>query len=461
MLVLLTIVSLWSCKEENSQIAEGLFEGDKAEFVPGLSFDVRGIVEADADAVTNNVVTGFAGTYNDPIVGKISSAFAFEFQIEKEEKFNNIDDVIVDSVCIHVGLDLNNSLYDTITNQKINLYRLKSSLKNVKRSVDLVGTTSSPLDFKGDLWATKEISNKSFDITNTKRDEETGELVKSDTVKHPYVKFKLNNSAVKTFQDEFISNSGIYSSQNAFNDFFKGIYIESDGQVKTGNGGLYGFNIRSSNTTRLVIYYRLKSESEDENGNIPNRKYTSYTVFFKASASSNRLNIFKHESKDNILDSSNPLYILGGAGLRANLSLPKLEEILSWHGKRDMFINKAEISLKLDPNTVLTDTIIPSQLILVAFNNDGDIVSIPGFYPAPNEKPFLDGYYYKQTKEYKFNIAKLLQNIVNYNKDKFYENTNIDLSKGFAVYPANRRENPRRVILDGESIKLKVTYTKL
>jgi hypothetical protein len=463
LLVLLAIVSLWSCKEENSQIAEGLFESDKAIVVPDVAFDVNGIVESDANAVTNNVTTGFVGTYNDPVIGKISSAFAFEFRTYKEWKFDNTDDVIVDSVCVYLGLDINNSLYDTITNQKINLYRLKSSLRDVKRSADLIGTNDAPISFKGDLWATKEINNKSFDVTNTKRDD-TGKLVKGDTVKHPYVKFKLNDAAVQTIQKEFISNSDIYFSQDNFTKFFKGVYLESDGQVNKNNGGLFAFNIPT--VSRFFIYYRLKSESEDKDGKKLSTNYNVYNVVFSANGNSNRLNIFKHHINNGIVGSKKPLYVLGGAGLRAHLTIDELDEKgwldnKGWFSKKDRFINKAEISLKLDPNTVLSDTIIPSSLIMVAFNKKGDIVSIPGFIAKPNNPPFLNGYYYKKTKEYKFNIAYLLQYISNYSKDEFYKNTMIDLSKGFAVYPAHRREDPRRVILDGESIKLNVTYTKL
>lgn len=464
MLVLLAIVSLWSCKEENSQIAEGLFESDKATVVPDVAFDVNGIVESDANAVTNNVTTGFVGTYNDPVIGKISSAFAFEFRTHTEWKFDNTDDVIVDSVCVHIDFEIKNSLYDTITSQKINLFRLKSSLRDVKRSTDLIGTMDAPINFKGDLWATKEINNESLDITNTKRDDK-GEIVKGETVKHPHVKFKLNDAAVQTIQKEFISNSDIYFSQDNFTNFFKGIYLESDGIVSKKNGGLFAFNIPTTKT-RFVIYYRLKSESEDKDGNKLSNNYKVYKFGFRANSNSNRLNIFRHNINNGIIGSKKPLYILGGSGLRAHLTIDELDEKgwldqKGWFSKKDRFINKAEISFKLDPNTVLVDTIIPTSLIMVAFNKKGDIVSIPGFIAKPNSKPFLDGSYYKKTKEYKFNIAFLLQNIANYSKDEFYKNTMIDLSKGFAVYPSFRRGNPRRVILDGESIKLNVTYTKL
>ncbi|MGB5990406.1 MAG: DUF4270 family protein [Marinifilaceae bacterium] len=464
LLVLLSIVLLWSCKEENSQIAEGLFESDKAIVVPDVAFDVNGMVESDANAVTNNITTGFVGTYNDPVIGKISSAVAFEFRTQQEWKFDNTDDVIVDSVCVHIDFKIKNSLYDTITSQKVNLYRLKTSLRDVKRSVDLIGSKDAPISFKGDLWATKEINNKSFDITNTKRDD-TGKLVSIDVKKHDYISFKLNESAVKTIQKEFISNSDIYFSQDNFTNFFKGIYLESDGIISKNNGGLFAFNIPTPKTI-FVIYYRLKSESEDKDGNKLSKNYKVYKFGFKANSNSNRLNIFRHNINNGIIGSKKPLYILGGAGLRAHLTIDELDEKgwldnKSWFSKKDRFINKAEISLKLDPNTVLSDTIIPSSLIMVAFNKKGDIVSIPGFIAESNNKPFLDGYYYKKTKEYKFNIAFLLQNIANYSEVEFYKNTMIDLSKGFAVYPAHRREDPRRVILDGESIKLNVTYTKL
>lgn len=448
-LVLLAVVSLLSCNDENSQIAEGLFKNDMAKVKPDVIFGMNAIVESDATAVTNDVTTAFVGTYNDPIFGKISAATAFELRTPTDWTFKEETVIVVDSVSMHIGFDVKQSMYDTITKQKVNIYRLNKSLKEVKRFSDLGDA------YKGDLLASKEISCETVDTLFSITKDTEGKVTKIDTVAKGNIKFKFEDAFAQTFAKEFINNSSIYANQEAFNDFFKGIYVESDANISSGNGGMFALNI-TGGKTYLNVYYHIKDEKDSSGKLLEKPKDRAFG--FYANNNSKRINTFKHEPKVGVLGSTESIYILGGAGLKANVKLDSLSKMEKWYGRKDLLINKAEIVLKVDEVINMDKTPLPKRLIMVGYNKEGEIIAIPDYIIS---SPFFNGVLDLEKSEYRFNIAFLIQDIVNNSKEKFYEINKIDLSKGFAVYPENRRESPRRVILDGKSIKLNITYTEL
>jgi hypothetical protein len=447
-LVLLAVFSLLSCNEENSQIAEDLYSKDIVDVKPDNIFELNAIVELDDLAVTDDVYTAFIGTYNDPIFGKISAGTAFELRTSSEWKFDK--EIVIDSVSMHLGFDLKSSMYDTLTKQNVNIYRLNKSLKGIKRFSDLGE------DFKGQLLASKLVSSQTVDTTfNITRDSE-GVITKRDTLVNGNIKFKFEDAFAKTFAEEFISDPSIYSSQDRFNEFFKGLYVESDGVLTSGNGGLLAFNLTGGKTL-MNIYYHFKDDENDSEGVIISDP-KAYAFGFYVNKSSQRINTFKHTPKPSIVGSSESIYLLGGAGLKANVNFNEIVSIKEWTGKKNRLINNADLVFKIDEVVDMDKVPLPKKLILAAYNKDGDLVALPGYSVS---RAFYGGALDLENSEYKFNIAFLIQEIVNYSEEEFYELTKIDLSKGLALYPENRRESPRRVILDGESIKLNITYTEL
>jgi len=409
-------------------------------------------VNLDSESATDNITTAFLGIHNDPIFGKTSAACAFELRTPLSWQFKDVSDIVIDSVDFHLSYSRKSSMYDTITKQKINVYRLDKSLVspdgNVLKKFSDLGDS-----YKGDLLASKYINHQSIDTTIIKTKDADGTITKIDTLTSGTIKFKFNNPS--TFGRPFVENTNIYTSQESFLEFFKGIYVEAEDSPN--NGGLFAFNLISERSLR--IWYHLKSE-EGELDDYGNKK--KYYFWFNVNKNSRRLSNFTHTHEDNVVGSTDKIYVQGAAGLRANLKVNNFDEIAAWAGLKDKEINRAEMVFKLDESVDTDKFPVPEKLVMVGFNKDNEIVALTDYYVANN---FLNGFYNKDKKEYRFNIAYLLQTLVNLKNDDsengFYGYTKIDLSKGFAIYPDNRRENPRRVILDGKSIKLNMTYTEL
>jgi len=293
-----------------------------------------------------------------------------------------------------------------------------------------------------------------FDTIRSVKNPEQDSLITTinDTLVSGFLKIKIPNEyAQRVFVDGAIEKPEIYSSQQEFLSYFKGIYIDTDNH--SDEGGLYAFNLingafslSSPPFSQLGIYTTSPSD----------------TLFsrFHTGENSARVNFITHDyigSKvENVIgdkgevEESELLYIKGAAGTAAKLYIPKIND---WKDSTDVAINKAELVL-----SVVSDTLFPEKLVMAVIDKDGNPEILPEYGLR-----ILDGVYNKEENTYRFNITFYLQKII---QDK-----GETLNHGFLIYPSNRRSDPRGVIIanpkDKEAnekdkrIKLSITYTKI
>ena len=135
------------------------------------------------------------------------------------------------------------------------------------------------------------------------------------------------------------------------------------------------------------------------------------------------------------------------AGIKTKLEMPFLKK-WSTSDSSLVVINKAEIVIKVDEST--TSLFKPSnKLILVALDADGNNVFLPDQFEGDD---YFGGVYNATTKEYKFNIARYVQQVIN----KQTTDYGFYLMCAGASVVANRT-----VIKGGQNIVVNISYTKL
>lgn len=456
-------MSLFSCKDNNSEIAKDILKDDKSkiltngdkDFDKDFDLTLTGVTETDETSNTNNVLTGFIGELKDSNFG-ISYASCFsQLRIPNNVYIKDVNKVIIDSVCFDFKVKLKSSLYDSLTyekgklNRKIKIFSLKKDIAKIKRSSELDDTfydASKPVcDTVIDLRKLDTISYrmKYFDKSKNKTFTYMG-----------YARIKLDNQYGK---DLLSGAEGDYANQEAFLKKYFGLVIKSEESADDVDGlfALY------ANASILTVHYKQKNSEGKQD-----------TLFspFMVNSNSMIINKFKHVHTNTIQEaianhSTDKLYVEGGGGLKTILKFPeaKLNKLYFSKDREERgsyIINKAQIEIPV----VYPDGVdvrlshLPIHMVLLGYNTKNEIVPLIDY---STNRSFFDGELDEKNMVYRFNIARLIQQVIRYKKDDFQELYKIDLSKGLMLVPNNRRISPSRVMLDGKNINLKVTYTKL
>ena len=143
-------------------------------------------------------------------------------------------------------------------------------------------------------------------------------------------------------------------------------------------------------------------------------------------------------------------------GLKVRILFPTLRD-LGINGR--IAINKANLIVSLDNNdNTVSDYAPPTQLVLLE-EKDGKIRFLLDQYEGMT---YYGGAYNSSKKEYKFNIARHIQQVIDGPERNGKENLGLYL----VVWTADRPNSANRVVLKGPkrqsgNLRLQVTYTKL
>jgi hypothetical protein len=268
----------------------------------------------------------------------------------------------------------------------------------------------------------------------------TPSLIDSVTVtgikEAPQLRIKLDQSLAS----EFISNPSSLANVDAFTDFFNGIYVDSETRSQSDDqGAILDFNLIGG--ARVDLFYK-----NDENDSLR----TSFIV----NESSARYSRFNHIYKPEVVSSFNSfeagkenLYVHNMGGLRTKLRIPNLE---NWKNGRNIIIHKALMTVSVDELTL--GKYLPNpQLNIILKDESGNLILSPDL--SVNSTSYSGGVYNSSTKEYSFNIARLLQAKLN----------GVITDEYFYIQPSGTGISSYRVILNGtESIngplKFEVLY---
>lgn len=432
LIVLIGLFILQACKKEGDigleqQIDEQGLYGKLVDTCTVQLFSVK-----DDTLITSNYVRNQLGDFHDPLLGITTSSIAFQATLSK----NNVafgTGLVLDSIVMVLGYPANKAdrFYgDSASRMEINVYQLDENISN-----DSIYYSNKSYKIKSTAVATKNIQarpNDSLIIQNVR-------VGKADTVAkvYPQLRIRLDDA----FGNELLSKSGqtALSSSAAFLDAYKGFYITAT--KLSGDGGTMSFDLTNTNRSYVALYYKVNKDSTSSTV-----KDTTNFVFNINSSSAN-VNKYVHdytgtEVTAQLADSTlgkDKIFIQSLAGLRGKLRFPTLDHLID---SGAIAVNRAELIIK-----PLSGTESPYAPI--------GTISIKGRYKDNTEVLINTGVYNSTTKEYKIDLTRSIQFILNKQFD----------FKELYIEDNSKQINPRRSVIAGVNssspIKLRIFYTKL
>lgn len=430
---------LWSCTQNPSKVGFDLLPSGDLVLVRKDSTltvaNIQAFTQTDGNQRTDEPEFNLLGTFNDPVFGKTTADFALQFRIDSFPEKQNV--LEVDSLVLYL---LYNELYgDTLTPQKIKVYEMGSDLSlNSKyyQDINLKGMSNS--EVLADLNYTPKFKLDSLTNTygSTKKDPK-------DTVIQT-IRIHLDKSLATKLLD---ADSLTLSSNDAFINYFKGLYVEA-GDLNTGGTVMRIKTVAAG--SRLALYYRTASDTLKN--------------IYKINSNAARVSRFAHdysntsfaESLDKTDNQDSLLYLQTTGGLRTKILIPNLG---TWKDSANFAINKAEIIFQVDSTASdLKHFLPPEQLVFSAIGVDSKGNEIK-YLPKDFEfsQTYYNGIYNSTDKTYRFNIANHMQQVIEHVEGKD--------NLGFYLATSQPSSTFRRVVLKGPGsktgIKLEVTYSKI
>ncbi len=280
---------------------------------------------------------------------------------------------------------------------------------------------------------------------------------KPDTLKKvpAQLRIKLNSNTISNLILK--ADSATLSTNNRFNDYFKGLYISMDKTVTSNNGGLFLFNTSTSNAATVDFFYKETKNTKTDTlqksfplagnlGLVASEIKWDYTGTLVASQ------IGKQNAEK--------LYLKGFSGTKVKITFPNINN-LKLLGTQ-VLVNRAQLIIKVVDGTQTPYTPLP---LLKAYKLD--IANRPQLLPDENPNDprnlgggYIGGLFNKNNNEYVFNVTGYVQDLLKNKKE--YDGIYITAIN----YANNQRTNAatlKRAIVGGGlgnyKMKLKVFYT--
>ena len=278
---------------------------------------------------------------------------------------------------------------------------------------------------------------------------------KNDTVKRviPQLRIKLDNATITRLILD--ADSAKLSTNNQFNNYFKGLYISMHKASITNNGGIFLFNTSTPGSARLDLFYKEtktagKTDTLQKSFALAgNQGHVVSPITWDYSGTSIATELTKGDS--------DKIYLKGLGCTKVKLSFPNLKNINALGSK--VIINKAQLIVK-----VINGSQTPYKPLPLLKINRWDIANRPQLLPDESANDprnisfgFIGGGYRKDNS-YVFNITAYVQDLLSGKKDygTFISATNFTDTK-------TQSSNIGRSVLGGGKgnykMQLKVYYT--
>ncbi|MBN8701991.1 MAG: DUF4270 domain-containing protein [Bacteroidetes bacterium] len=422
----LLVIAFASCKDESSILGLDVQpEGDQLNVAIVDTTTLITYTEKLDSISSSSVPYNLLGVYNDPAFGTSKASFAIQFQYAGANPDFGTNPVLDSAVlcltydtAILGNLSAQHTLQVYELQQRIYANQTYYSNQNFAvNSTDLANATTfspKPLDSIAGWWSTAKEA--------------------------PHLRVKLSN----TFGQNFLGNSSQMSDTAAFFNFFKGLQIKTSDNPSSGNGAVMSFFTNSS-TTRIMLYYH--NDTQDSLlFNLPfDAKTCARVNHFENDYSSTAI---LNQLSDSTLG-QNLCYIQAGSGLRVRIRQPYLRNLVN---TTNLAINKAELIVKLDPSFANRP---PRKLnIFVADSIGQKFAMIDQEYFIGSS---LTGLYLSSQKEYRFNITRHIQFLLDNPTVRDY---------GYVFTPQLPESTVNRVVIGGGTnanykLKLILTFTEL
>ena len=423
--VLLLSLFFSSCKKENTDI--GLNQ---------LGDQLKGVFTDTMTVITHTKLmkplkTGLpaylmCGDYFDPVFGSTQASFYSEIYPRAFGSSVDFGTPQIDSVVLSL---VYKGYYGRPAPLHFKVYEVSDTITN---GISYYSTSVKPY-------------NSAFPLADVILEPNTLDSVHADGQTYaPQLRIKLDKNLLSG-----LAVNSLYTSWTSFRSVFNGIYVEATATGLSGNRAIYSF-VPGDAHTKVTLYYHNLQDG------------IAYTFDYLLGGNTGRFNHFNHDYStaapsiltqvnDTDINQESTLYIQGLGGLQTKLYIPHLFDLQK---NGPVAINKAEIVLKADPNTLDDYYLTPTQLVMVALDDTDGYLTTSDLLEG---NAYGGGTYDATNKEYHFNIARYLQQVL-------YGSTTF---RGLMIIPQGGAVLPNRVVLGGGSvsspyrIKLNLTYTKL
>jgi hypothetical protein len=442
--IFLVALYLGSCSKQELGVGVELYSNNQLGVHYVDTFKINSYSKIVDSVISNGLGVSNLGFYNDPFFGKTKAGFYTQFEIGSSG-VDFGDTLTCDSIVLYLKLGSGNLSYYGPENKplRINVQQISKSATFTK---DDTYYTSSSLSLNRSSLLDPDFDNliepNFFDTVPLSRDSNFTALNIPGVIR-----LKLKTS----FGQEILNLNGtsVLESNNNFLEEYKGLYVSVIGE----DGEDILFINMSDFGTAVMIYYKEGSDQQED-------EYKFIIDNFSA-----HFNAYDHDydqsaslrMKAVLLDSTignNYFFNQSGGGFKAIINFPSLESLRD--SQLYIPVNKAELILPVEPgsNKIYAP---PSQLYIFRINDEGKEELILDQYLGTNH---IDGIYNAEKNQYRFNIVKHVQAILN---GDINEN-------GLVIKTTGPGSTPNRLILNGNEadtslgllpMKLRLYYSSL
>ena len=438
MLVVTGSAIFWGCKDFSDLGMELLPSTDLINVRSKvIKDDVSAFTHAEDSVQTDEASKSLLGSINDPVFGNTTIDLAAQFRLVSFPDYGV--NPVADSIKLFLYYRF---LYgDTVTPQKIRVYELESSL-------DVDATYYHDTDLK-QMASAYPLAEYVF-TPEVKLDSTT-----KDTL-YQLLEIPLDMMLAEKLMG---ADSADVANNDAFLQFFKGLYFESE-QLTEDGGTILTLEAASNSSfqgSALAVFYNNDS-------NRVKTKPDTLLMPYVISEFSARVNRFTHDysgtafeaNLNSVTSQDSLIYIQATGGLQSKIFIENLsnwKDSVTLRGPDTISygINKAELVFQID--TTISDVKKfppPEQLLFTVIDSVGgeylpvDYVFSPDFYGGGLNSDYT----------YRFNITQHFQQII----DGEVANN------GFYLTSAWKNSEASRVVLKGSGsktgIRLIITYSK-
>lgn len=424
-------VVLFACKKPDSGIGLGLQpDSDVLSLVTVDTLTLEFKTVDEDSLATDEMSTGVLGKVFYPRFGTTHASFATQLRLSVP----NVDfgtNATADSV--EFRMHFSGSTWGALTPHTIEVHPLIDtlSLDSTYYSTYIPQVSSENLvDFSQGPVSIHSVG-----------DEINGEDTISD-----YLELKLNTAWGQTLLDQ---DTSVFSSNSDWLEYFPGIVVSSSsGQGATGIDLASGLSV-------VRVYYHNDVDT------------TFYDL--QISPLSARVNLFQQDFAAPLAAFNEPgseasipgdelMYVMSGSGVKAELKIPHLENLNDSLGEGRAVL-KAELILPVDKSYYSKQYPAHDHLFILTEDADGEAIATPDQGSAAVN---IDGIYDQMNGEYRFNISRTVQQILNRETGANYGNFSPDNPvpplhvvssragisiQGVVIRGTDVEENPARLVL--------------
>ena len=216
------------------------------------------------------------------------------------------------------------------------------------------------------------------------------------------LRIKLNNSVANDILAQ--SGTSVFTSNDTWMAYYKGIYIASTPIVNSGQGAISSFSFFAS---AVKLYFHNDTVPKSYSFSLSNARLNNFTHDYTGTNIANQL------AAGGTTDSL--AYVQGNSGVKTKISLPYLKH---FKDSGSIVVNKAELKITAQ-NSVQRFYPVPTNLLLTTVSNTGTNIFPIDYYESTG---YYGGSYYSTNRTYTFNIARQVQRIIDgtNNSTNFY-----------------------------------------